>query len=367
MTDLLRIADIQIGARHRKDLGDLRDLIESIRRVGLLHPVVVTPEGHLIAGERRIEAFRALGREHIPAHIVRDLDEARAWLVAERDENTVRKDFTPEEAVRIGLALEEIEKPAAQARQWAGTPSGKLPEGPNGKGEALIRVAGAIGMSRHTYERARAVVEAAESDPQTFGPLVADMNRSGNVTRAWRKMQAIQDERAIQNGRLSIVKGRYRTIVVDPPWEYDTNLLGRSRPEYAVMGLAALEDLPVGEWADDDCHLYLWATNAMLPKACGLLAAWGFDYKTLITWVKPRIGLGAYFRNSTEHVLFAVRGERATRVKDIPTHFEAPANGHSVKPAALYDIVQRASWPPYLEVFARQPRDGWAAWGNLDG
>ena len=103
-----------------------------------------------------------------------------------------------------------------------------------------------------------------------------------------------------------------------------------------------------------------------MPKACELMAAWGFEHKTILTWVKPRFGLGSYFRNSTEQVLFGVRGNLRTRMDDIPTHFEAPVGEHSAKPDKFYHIVQNASHPTYLDVFARKERKGWDTWGNID-
>ena len=106
------------------------------------------------------------------------------------------------------------------------------------------------------------------------------------------------------------------------------------------------------------------ATNNFILRAGELIEHWGFDYKTLLTWVKPRFGLGSYFRSSTEQCLFATRGKVTTRVNNIPTHFEAPLGEHSAKPAAFYDIVERASYPSFLEAFARSEREGWAAWGS---
>jgi N6-adenosine-specific RNA methylase IME4 len=85
---------------------------------------------------------------------------------------------------------------------------------------------------------------------------------------------------------------------------------------------------------------------------------------TMITWVKPSFGMGSYFRTSTEHVLFGVRGHLLTRVRNIGTHFTAPKTFHSEKPDYFYKLVERASYPPYVDVFARKKRSGWSAWGN---
>ena len=123
--------------------------------------------------------------------------------------------------------------------------------------------------------------------------------------------------------------------------------------------------LPVRCLAASSAHLYLWVTNPILPEAFRVLEAWGFRYVTLLTWHKVgRLGMGYHFRGDTEHVLFGVKGklpippERRAR-----NWLDAPKSGHSVKPPAFYDMVERVSPGPYLELFARQPRLGWDHWG----
>ncbi len=188
-------------------------------------------------------------------------------------------------------------------------------------------------------------------------------------------------------------EGFYRTIVVDPPWAYDGKWDGTSGWEskrhgfqgagtnYDTMTMDELLGLGIGQWALPSAHLYLWATNAFLAEAHQLAAAWGFDQKTIITWAKGRveadafvhhIGPGHYFRNSTEQILFCVRGsggrpaQRLTR-QNVPTLFIAPRGKHSVKPDAFYDLVEEVSPGPYLDVFARRERHGWDVVGNEVG
>jgi N6-adenosine-specific RNA methylase IME4 len=168
----------------------------------------------------------------------------------------------------------------------------------------------------------------------------------------------------------------FSTIVVDPPWRYRTAGITSTsnRPatkpsasaQYATMTPAEIAALPFGEQAAADAHLYLWITNPMLFEASPILAAWGFEYVTLLTWHKlGTFGLGYYFRGDTEHVVFAVRGklpiEPALRVSN---HFAAKKVGHSVKPDRFYEIVERVSPEPRLELFARRRRVGWAVWGD---
>ena len=130
------------------------------------------------------------------------------------------------------------------------------------------------------------------------------------------------------------------------------------------MSLAEMASVDVPAWSETEAHLYLWTTNAFMVDAHELAFMWGFTQKTILTWVKPHYGLGNYFRNSTEHVLFCVKGSLATLRKDVPTHFIAPRGRHSEKPAAFYDMVQTMSPGPYLDVFARKQRFNFDTWGN---
>lgn len=170
--------------------------------------------------------------------------------------------------------------------------------------------------------------------------------------------------------------GRYRTIVVDPPWQYNDKLqsgnsgFGRAHlsrgaaNHYDTLSIEGIAAIPVGEWAEDNAHLYLWTTNAFMVEAHELAKAWGFTQKTIVTWVKPQIGMGHYFRNNTEHALFCVRGSLPTLRNNVPTAFTASRRRHSAKPEAFFDLVQSMSPGPYLDVFSRQQRLGWDTWGN---
>lgn len=166
---------------------------------------------------------------------------------------------------------------------------------------------------------------------------------------------------------------KWRTIVVDPPWAYGDKLRMGSGPKhrgadshYVTAGLEDIARYPVGEWAEHDAHLYVWTTNAFLSESRALIDGWGFEYKTMLTWVKSYIGMGHYFRGSTEHVMFAVRGKLPLLRRDLPTHFTGhnEARRHSQKPQAFYDMVETASPSPYLDVFARKQRMGWDVAGN---
>ncbi len=168
---------------------------------------------------------------------------------------------------------------------------------------------------------------------------------------------------------------KYRTIVADPPWEYRTARItttGKQRRaealgHYATMGASEVAALPVCGLAAENAHLYLWTTNPILPEAFDVVGAWGFRYITLLTWEKQgTLGMGFSFRNQTEHVLFGIKGDLPIppekRERNI---FAAPKGRHSEKPDSFYDMVERVSPEPRLEMFARRARlFGWDYWGD---
>ena len=179
---------------------------------------------------------------------------------------------------------------------------------------------------------------------------------------------------------LSKVGGQYATILADPPWQFQ-NRTGKMAPEhrrllrYPTMQLSQVLALPVQRLAAPRSHLYLWVPNALLLEGLRVMEAWGFTYKSNLVWYKVRKdggpdgrGVGFYFRNVTELVLFGVRGgvrtlpPGRTQVNLLSTR----KREHSRKPDEIYDIVESCSPGPYLELFARFPRIGWAQWGNED-
>ncbi len=131
------------------------------------------------------------------------------------------------------------------------------------------------------------------------------------------------------------------------------------------MELENIKSLPINKLAANNCHLYLWATNSFIREAFELLDAWGFKYKTMITWVKPNgLGLGYYWRNNTEHCLFAIKGKGKVMRNDMWNVVIAPRRKHSEKPPEFMDCVEEMSRAPRLEMFSRSKRKGWDVWGN---
>ena len=187
--------NIIVGERHRHDLGDIDALARNIAEVGLLHPIVVRPDGTLIAGVRRLAACKTLGWQDIPVHVV-ELDKIARGEFAE---NAYRKGFLPSEIYAIWQELEPIERAAAEQRQKAtrfGAGDGNFPPPDRDKGKTRDKVGKFAGISGRTLEKIAAVVEAAEKDPQRFGRLLTEMDRSGKVDPSFYELKRIQVEEA---------------------------------------------------------------------------------------------------------------------------------------------------------------------------
>ena len=168
--------------------------------------------------------------------------------------------------------------------------------------------------------------------------------------------------RAAQDKATATMK--YKTILADPPWDIQQGgQLGANR-HYGLMTIPQIKALPVADLAADDAHLWLWTTNAALEQAYAVVGAWGFTPRSLLTWFKPRLGLGVYLRNCTEQLIFATRGRAPILVKNQPNWLFAIRQEHSHKPEEIYDIIERCSPGPYVELFARRKRAGWDSWGN---
>ncbi|TWE12571.1 MT-A70 family methyltransferase [Rudaeicoccus suwonensis] len=163
---------------------------------------------------------------------------------------------------------------------------------------------------------------------------------------------------------------KYRTILADPPWDIQQKGKRGAGEHYQLMTLERITAMPVADLAADDAHLWLWVTNATLRHGYDVAEAWGFTVRSPLTWIKFRLGLGNYLRNSTEHLLFATKGTAPVRFRSQPTWIQAPVQDHSHKPEEQYALIERISPGPYLELFARrQPphtsgRDRWHVWGN---
>jgi N6-adenosine-specific RNA methylase IME4 len=322
-----------------------------------------------------------LGWNRIPATVV-DLDQI---VRGEFAENAQRKNFLPSEIDAIRRTLEATEKAAARQR---------MSDGAKGKGSESFatlpgKVSDKIGtyaqISGRTVEKIAAVVDAAKREPETFGPLVEQMDQSGRVDRVYKQMQIINRQRehaartkqgcTVADLEALIVSGqRFAVVYADPPWEWTTfGPAGRIRScADHHFGLAEIEEIKalgsvVARLAADDAVLFLWGTWPKLPEALDVITSWGFVYKTLgFVWIKqirsgdkPRTGMGYWTRSNSEYCLLATKGAPSRIAKDVHEVVTTPAGEHSAKPEEARQRIERLVEGPYLELYARREVEGW--------
>lgn len=362
---------------------ELAELAADIREQGLLNPIVLF-DGKVLDGRNRLAACERAGVEPSFTEWRDPGCGPTQWVISQ---NLQRRHLSASQRAVVALEALPLFEREARDRQiaLAGTRPNLSPQMDQGgypdsienpiqtihTGKSTEQVGKAFNVGKSYVADAKAIA--------TKAPELLDSIKSGEktITQAKREIKEREREERRDENRQAIAtadvraaepKALFSTIVIDPPWDWgdegDQDQLGRARPTYGTMTIAELMDFRLGEWADTDCHLYLWITNRSLPKGFALMEQWGFRYVTCLTWCKPSIGMGNYFRGSTEHVLFGVRGSQPLKRKDLGTWFSAPRPGqHSAKPAEFAELVESASPGPYLEVFARSNRDGWTAMG----
>jgi N6-adenosine-specific RNA methylase IME4 len=347
-------------------------LKESLQKNGF-NPVfpIWLYENKILDGRNRYELSIELGID--PVFCEYTGTTPRAFVILA---NIARRHLTKDQLAIMALELVPEEEDEAKKRMESGANQYSSP-GPNAAhpetGRATEKAAKKVGVGKTKVKELKKIQEEY--------PVLYKQIKEQKITQAqaWRKIKEMKREAKRQANREAIAqtqspeeaieKGKFSTIVLDPPWDWgdegDVDQLGRAKPTYDTMSLERLLELPVGQFADTDCHIYLWITNRSLPKGFQLLEKWGFRYITAITWAKPNFGMGNYFRGQTEHILFGVKGSQPLKRKNASTLFTAPRGpkGHSSKPMEFYDFVESCSPGPYLEMFARGERKDWTSWG----
>jgi ParB family chromosome partitioning protein len=360
-------------SRHRRDMGDINSLAASIADLGLLHPIVIHPDGTLIAGERRLRAAQQLGWREIPVHVV-DLD---AMVKGEFAENAVRKDFTISEAVAIKRALGPIEQTAARERQGTRTDlslPGNLPTSSNGR--AADKAATGTGFGRRTLEKAEAVVDAAEANPERYGKFLDAMDRTGRVNGVFQRLKIFQQAERIRNAPPPLPgRGPYYCATLDFPWGDDTGRYDdpshRFIAPHPPMTLEQICAFPLASILAPDAVVWVWFTNYHIHRSIHrtVLDALGLQSKQMLTWGKPHFGGGMWLHGQTEQCILAVRGRAVVELTNQSTLLLAPPreqDGHSLKPREFYDLVESlCPAPRYVDIFSRyRNNERWDCYGD---
>jgi N6-adenosine-specific RNA methylase IME4 len=366
------IAEIIVGERIRHDLGDIAGFAARIAKIGrLLHPIPITPDGRLIAGERRLEACKLLGWAEVPVHVV-DLDDIDSGEVAE---NIDRKDFLPSEIDAIRRKYEAKLKAAAKERMSAGGKGAKVSQ----PLRTTDKIGAFAGVSGRTVEKIAAVVDAAEAEPERFGKLLADMDRTGRVNGPFKRLRVMKQAALIRAEPPPLPgNGPYRVAVVDIPWAYEPEgdaekAAHRGVLPYPTMNIDQACAFTVASIMHVDAIIWLWVTNFILAQGLHVtvLRAWDFEPKTIETWPKDQVGRGDWLKGQTEHVVMAVRGNPIVESATSSTLLKGPFHlvrkyEHSEKPIEFYDFVEKlCPAPRYADLFSRyRHNDRWDCHGD---
>jgi N6-adenosine-specific RNA methylase IME4 len=282
----------------------------------------------------------------------------------------------------------EIAKDAAEIRLRAERKAGEVLAEMAEKGERMRRqnvksqgVTSTLDDLEITRMQSHRWQEIAKVPEEVFEEYIEEAKKSEShelttsalrtVAKFHRKTEQAEE---IRNSPSPLPTGPFQVIVADPPWPYamrrPTTNDSRGYPEYSGMTLEKIKAMEVPGLAADDSVLWLWTTNAFLEPAFDICRAWGFEYRTLLTWAKDRIGLGDWLRGQTEHCLMASRGHPVIQIGNHSTLLKASVQDHSRKPDEFYAMVEDLCPAPKLgrvELFARAPRPGWRVWGHESG
>lgn len=386
----IKLSEIIVENRFRKDYGDIEALANSIKEIGLLQPIGIDTANRLVFGERRLKAFQLLGIETIPVRVV-SLD---SIILGEYAENEFRKDFTPSERVAIGEAI-EAELGNRQGKRTDLELRENFPEVSEGRNRDIAAKASGFGNGK-TYEQAKKVVEQGAPElVEAMDTGKVSINAASTIAtvpieeqqeiiakgekeilqaaKQIRESKALERKAQLQELKENappLPDGKYECIVIDPPWEMQ-KIERDIRPnqvafDYPTMSEEELTHFDIQSIAADNSHLFCWTTHKHLPMALRLIEKWGFRYVCTMVWHKSGgfqpIGLPQY---NCEFILYARKGTPSfIETKAFPCCFEAPRREHSRKPEEFYQLIKRVTSQPRIDIFSRETKDGFDSYGN---
>jgi len=354
-----------------------QDFLDSVKEKGILVSLAVKDDGTIISGHRRWRAAKAANMEAVPVSIVSfesELDEREAVITFNK-----QREKTFSQKMNEAEELEKIESERAKKRikEHGNTAPGKkkntrgnVSTGEQGKTRDKVAEKTGIGSGR-TYDKAKKVWEAAKSGDEDAEKEVQKIDKGeSSINKAYRKLkrkEEIEEQRkAIEQAEIERPEGVYEVIVVDPPWDYGNSKNYdpdgfRGLVTYPTMSIEEIKniDLPTA----DDCILWLWTTHRHMRYAFEVIDEWGFEEKSILTWVKNRFGIGKWLRSQTEYCIMAVKGKPKVNLTNQSTVLEAPIREHSRKPNEFYDMVDKLCIGRKLDYFAREKREGWDVCG----
>jgi len=341
-----------------------KDLIESIKEIGVQQAIYATEDNLIISGHRRWRAALEAGVTIIPLIRVRyahELELRRA--IIEHNRYRVKNG---QQLYNEGKELEKIEVERAKERHEA-TRFGAVVQKfapPEEKGKSRDKVAATIGLgSGFQWDKLDFV---AEHKPE----LLKEIRISRSLDSAFNEVRRENKKHDIENYESQELEGKYNVFYADPPWIFENNsssLRNVADNEYPTMTYDELLKLEITPHVLDDAVLFLWSPSAMIHKALHVIEAWGFEFKTSMVWIKNRIGTGFFIRGRHEFLLIATKGSFLPMTSKIPESvITANIEAHSKKPSVVYGLIERM-YPSqlYCELFAREKHsEQWYAWGN---
>lgn len=324
--------------------SEYEQLKADIQANGLLEPIYIA-DNKIIDGRNRYRACVDIGIE--PQFETWQGDNLLNFIISK---NLHRRHLSESQRAVVASKLANME---LGDNQYTG--SANL--------HTLQESADLLNVSRRTVATVKAIEKSA--------PELISKIESGEITahEAQKEIKLTQHKAKVEAQKeqiktLTKLDGLYDVIVIDPPWEIKGNYDPDSRratPDYPMMSYAEIADIKLP--TSDNCILWLWITNLDLHEGFHLIEKWGFEYKNTLTWAKDKFGLGVWMRGQTEHCLLAVKGKPLFTGESISTLLNAPSIGHSIKPDAFYELVDKCCYGRKLDYFGGKERDGWDRYG----
>ena len=369
---------------------DYEALKADIQAHGLMEPIWLAKDGRIIDGRHRYKACRELrieptyARNHgydddatIANAVVslnlkrRHLNESQRAMVAARLRNIFATEVKPrgrpkkEDENSANLRPLEDSKASAKAAEALNVSTRTVEYASRVLANAANELISAVDTGIVAVSAAAGLSKLPEDIQRKITKMVID-GKAKNVRLALKAERNREQIAAIN--KLDAITGQYSCVVIDPPWRFNKNRVDdetqRGQTPYPSMSEQEIASIKIP--ALENCILWLWTTNAHLVtgEASRILYAWGFEPKTMFTWVKNKMGVGEWGRGQTEHVILATKGHPVMQPPIPATYFEAPVTEHSQKPEIFYKIVEACCPGPKVEMFARVVREGWAQNGS---
>lgn len=342
---------------------EYKRLMDSIKEVGLYEPIVINKERVVLDGHHRFKACKEV--EVLPRFTIKYFESKIDEEIYVIETNVLRRHLNQYQKTILAQKLEPKYAKKAKKRQGQRTDLTSVPNGTKVKGERSDeKAAKAVGLTRTTYNRSKYVLE--NGNETQLEKFKKGKKKAGSLYKEIKKQEKIQE---LQEQIPEIIppKGPFDVIVIDPPWPYGTEYDADSRrsaspyPEMSIDELKLIE-LP----ASDNCVLWLWTTNAFIHEAFHIIEAWGFEFKTILTWVKDRMGLGNWLRNITEHCILAIKGKPTVNLTNQTTILYGVNKGHSIKPDEFFEFVDEYCIGSKVDWFATEPKEGWITFGTME-